>query len=134
LEKIMPLYPARRDIEAARNVPFGLTWEFLNGASPFNLTGYTGAMQVRLYEGAAGSPLINLVNVATNTEGVRIYGTDGEVQVMINEATLAAMPGQGTPEAGSAQTFHYDLVLTDTAGRQERWLYGTFTLRPGVTD
>jgi hypothetical protein len=91
-------------------------------------------MQVRLYEGAAGSALIDLANVTSDIEGVRVYPSDGQVQVIISEATVAALPGQNTPEAGDPQVFRYDLVLIDATAIQSVWLYGTFTVDPGVTD
>jgi hypothetical protein len=131
----MATNPARRDLIARRNIPFVRTWSFLNDDdTPFDFTGYTGAMQVRLYEGAAGAALIDLANVATNVQGVRVYATDGQVQIIIDEATLAAIAGLNTPEAGSPQVFKYDLVLTDSTGLQSVWLFGNFSLYPGVTD
>jgi hypothetical protein len=131
----MATNPARRDLIARRNIPFGRTWSFVNDDdTPFDLTNYTGAMQVRLYEGAAGSALIDLANVTSDIEGVRVYPSDGQVQVIISEATVAALPGQNTPEAGDPQVFRYDLVLIDATAIQSVWLYGTFTVDPGVTD
>lgn len=125
--------PAVRELRAARNVPFGETLEFTLADEPFDFTGYTGTMQVRLYEGAAGAALVDLANVTTDVQGVRIL-SGGMVQIRIDEATLAAIAGQNTPEAGDAQTFAYDLVLTDPAAFAQRWVKGAFVLEAGVTD
>lgn len=118
--------PATRDLRGARNVPFGVEWRFTYQDEPVDLTGYTGAFQLRLYPGAAGAAL------ASGT--VTIDGPNGAVEVTITEAALAAMPGLNSPEAGSSQTFYHDLVLTDPSGLEERWVAGKFILEPGVTD
>lgn len=128
----MSTTPARRDLVARRNVPFGVTWRFANdNDTPFDLSAYSAALQIRYYQGAPGAALISLATVETDVQGIRIFPLSGEVQVMIAEATLAGLPGLGVPEGGDPQVFEYDLVMDN--GSQDVWLSGTFTVYPGVT-
>jgi hypothetical protein len=123
--------PERRDLVARRNAPFAEEWTFTDEAGdPVDFTGASVSMQVRLYGAQAGTALVDLSDgVAALTEG--LIADEGVVTVFIDEATLKVLP-QG--RTGEDVVFEYDLRV-DLADRvEEVWSYGSFTLKPGVTD
>lgn len=124
------------EISAARNVPWAREFEFSDPAGePFDFTGWTAALQVRLYEGALGAALISLSTASNSSaEGVHFFADDpGRLQVLIKEASLNSLPGLHEVEAGAPQRFFYDLVLTDPSGFEQCFMEGAFVVRPGVT-
>lgn len=133
--------PATVPITVWRNADYVETWVVAdeqgydaNGdaISPQDLTGYTLALQVRLYGLAGGSALISLGTVTTAIEGIRITeATGGQFEIRITDATLEALPAAG--KAGADLTLYYDLALTDPTGVEEVYAEGTFTVKPGVT-
>lgn len=133
--------PATVPITVWRNADYVETWVVAdeqgydaNGdaISPQDLTGWTLALQVRLYGLAGGAALISLGTVTTAIEGIRIIeATGGQIEIRITDATLEALPAAG--KAGADLTLYYDLVLTDPTGVEEVYAEGTFTVKPGVT-
>jgi hypothetical protein len=130
--------PANVPIPVWRNADYAETWVIAesfdasgNAVNPVDLTGYTLAMQVRLYGLAGGDPLIDLETVTSAIEGLRIVeATAGQIEVRITDATLEALP---TGKAGASVTFSYDLLLTDPTGLEQPYAYGDFIVQPGVT-
>ena len=130
--------PANDPLTARRNVPFVETRTFTidDAGTAFNLSGYTAALQVRMY-GAAGATIISLPSVGADGEGVWVYSpATGELQIKINQPTLqtAYDASIGSNEPGSDLLFIYDLVLTSGDGLSQTWLEGDFTIKPGVTE
>lgn len=131
--------PANVPITVWRNADYAETWVIAesfdasgNAVNPVDLTGYTFAMQVRLYGLAGGSALISLATVTTAVQGIRIVeATAGQIEVRITDTTLEALPAAG--KAGASVTFAYDLLLTDPTGFEQAYAYGAFIVQPGVT-
>lgn len=86
-----------------------------DNGDPRNLTGYTGAMQIRA---SRDDPTSTLLATAT----VTIDADDGIVTVTIGDTSAM------TWIAG-----YYDVVIEDGDGPPERILEGKATLRQGVT-
>ena len=112
-------------------------WAFLNGNAPVNFTGASARMQVRMYEGAVGSDYISLPTVTTDTLGIRFFKYRDDavldaIRLRIPVSNLAALPGLNQPEPGAAQVYRYDLLMTLSGQPEQPWLWGTFTLYPGV--
>jgi hypothetical protein len=131
--------PANIPIIVWRNADYAETWvvaESFNSSGVAtgvqDLTGWTAALQVRLYGLAGGSALISLATVTTAIQGIRLVEpTAGQMEVRITDATLEALPNTG--KAGFARTFSYDLILTDPTGLEQAYAYGDFIVQPGVT-
>jgi hypothetical protein len=126
--------PGRWDINVRRNnAPYVTVLTVTDDAGvAINFTSCTAAMQVRLYQGAPGSPLISLTNVATAIEGIQFTNAAaGEFTIRINLATLEALVdsvGENQPTA-----FQYDLLIYDTDSVPLLCLYGDFNVATGVT-
>ena len=131
--------PANVTIEVWRNADYAETWIVAesfsdNGVASGvqDLTGWTAALQVRLYGLAGGAALISLATVTTAVQGVRfIEPTAGQMEIRITDATLETLPASG--KAGASVTFSYDLLLTDPAGIESVYAAGDFIVQPGVT-
>lgn len=130
--------PGRLPLHGDRWTPFVRTLQF-NGV---NLTGATFRAQIRAYADQPGDPLIDLLTVTNNAQGIRLASVDTSgptpisyVTIRINEPTMEGIlpfidnPGR---EPGADVELHWDMHIT-TGGLKQRWLYGTFTLRAGVT-
>lgn len=130
------MIPETVPLRVWRNARHIEEFTFTVDGSPYDLTGWSGALQVRLYGAAAGPALLSLSNVTTDVEGVWIVEpTEGIVRVRIDEATLTALWTTlgGPAEAGDSITLVYDLVMTPPAGGDEVWAEGKFIIEPGVT-
>lgn len=133
--------PANVPITVWRNADYAETWVVAdaqgydangNAIAPQDLTGWTLALQVRLYGLAAGAALISLGTVTAAIEGIRIVeAAAGQIEIRITDATLETLPVAGV--AGAAVTFKYDLLLTDPTGIEAVYAQGDFTVEPGVT-
>jgi hypothetical protein len=108
-------------------------------AAPYDLTGWTGRLQVRLYGAAAGAALLSLASQVSDGEGVWIIEpASGIVRVRIDEDSLTALwdgllPDPAVAEPGDPITLKYDLVMTPPVGGDEVWMQGDFIIEPGVT-
>lgn len=131
--------PANIPIDVWRNADYAETWivaESFDASGVAtgvqDLTGWTAALQVRLYGLAGGSALISLTTVTTAIEGIRLIDpTAGQMEIRITDATLETLPASG--KAGASVTFSYDLLLTDPTGLEQSYAYGDFIVQPGVT-
>lgn len=129
----IPLVP----LSAARNLDlreeYGLLGE---DDGPFNLTGCTLKMEVRLYGAQPGAALITLPTVTTDILGIRVLdAAAGHIRIIIPKANLAALPGgpaNGT-EPNQPDVFVYDLVIDRPVPLEPLAMAGTFTVSPGVT-
>lgn len=129
--------PAIVPLEAWRNARFGEEYYFTDDAgASVDFTAYTAKLQVRQYGAQAGAAIIDLANVGTDVEGVRILEPAlGIIRVRIDEATLTAAYAAliGGNEAGSAIALVYDLIVTPPGAGDQPWMQGSFTINPGVT-
>ena len=133
------IQPLTLALWARRNVPYVEVWTLTDGQSgsevagnPLDLTGWTAALQVRLYGLAAGSALISLATVTTDVQGLRILdAAAGQLAVRIDETSINNLPA--APRTGGNATFAYDLVLTDPTGLEQTYATGDFIVYPGVT-
>jgi len=128
------IYGARKNLTVDRWVPFVYSIDILG----FNLTGAAFRSQVRLYPDAAGDPLLNLPQVTDGANGVRFLGINiagprvvSTVQLQIDAEALAGLPSGA--EAGDDIDLAWDLIVTPANDVAGRWLFGTFTVRAGVT-
>ena len=124
--------PERREpIRARRTTPFWHAFEVVDDdGEPLDLTGYSAALQVRLYGMQPGLPLLDLARVDDElTNGLTLSGST--VTAYSGRVELLFMPGGQRP--GRDARFHYDLILTAPDGYfwVERW--GPFDLADGVT-
>lgn len=126
--------PSRFDLTARKNALWTKTFTFADDTgTPIDLTGYELAMQVRLYQGAAGAALIDLA-VVISGQGIRISNAAaGEIEITINKSTLEDLPLDDASRADNdPEVFQYDLKM-GPVNRAEVVLYGTFTVVTGVT-
>jgi hypothetical protein len=100
----------------------------------------TIAIQWRLYPGADDPPLIDLADVDFEDEELTPATETAEARRVLrlfpeaDPATLAALPsGLNEPEAGEADAFHWDAVVTYADATSERLIAGQVFLEPGVT-
>lgn len=126
--------PGRLDLSANRWTPF----IYLIAFEGYDFTGATFAMQVRLYRDAAGSPLIDLSNAASNAQGLSVDVATlddvvtSTVQIRINETTLEGLLlNQGKP--GADVVLVYDMHITGGGLEKTRWIEGSFIIRAGAT-
>lgn len=150
------LDPGRLPLNGDRWTAFVATLQ-VNGV---NLTGATFAMHLRLTPDAPGDPLVNLATVMSGSQqGVRLIygGTDtvanhisaeriteapegmatGDsltlslIGIRINETTMEGLPAAG--EIGDDAPIAWDIHVTPSGELKQRWLYGPFNIRAGVT-
>ncbi len=131
-------------LAAWRNRAFVETYTLLGeDGEPYDLTDATIRMEVRQYGAQPGSALVSLGEVSSDVEGIRVYDpetaaadpTKGRIRIIIDQDTLAALPGgptEGT-EPNSADTFVYDVVITSALPVEPLAFGGPFALWPGVT-
>ena len=128
----MATSPVQWNMVVRKNAPWDqeLTITDTEGVA-VDITGWTFAMQVRLYEGAGGAALIDLATVVTAIEGIQITdAAAGEIVIRIDEASLEALPAQDGENKPA--TFRHDIEVDD--GTDEFIAaYGTFTVYTGVT-
>lgn len=95
-----------------------LTWKD-NAGTPYNLTGYTAAFQIRASAADTGTPLLSL----TDGSGITLGGAAGTIDIDITNAQNNF--GQ--------RTMVYDLILTDSLGSKHPLIKGTVTSKQKVT-
>ncbi len=126
--------PGRLPLAGDRWTPFVRTLNF----EGVDLSSATFAVQIRLRPDTPGVPLVNLTTVLTaSAEGVRLIGVVGSgssavssVGIRINETTMEGLPP--ADEIGEDACLAWDMHIT-LDGTKQRWLYGPFTVRAGVT-
>lgn len=127
--------PGRLDFGADRFTPFIRTLTFRG----IDLTGAVMVAQVRSRKDG-GALYADLETVLTaNTEGLRLVSAGtvegvvtSEVYMRINEATMEAMPY--ATERGDDHPIWWDMHITPAGSVKQKYLYGTFTVRAGVTE
>lgn len=131
--------PVTLDLSVWRNADYVEEWTFTDGTSeanpgdPIDLTGWSAAMDIRLYPGASGSALISLATVTTDIQGIRFTDpTDGIVTIRIQDTAINGLPNDADRPDGPI-TLYYDLVLTDPTGDRHNYAGGKFTVYPKVT-
>lgn len=138
--------PIRLDLVAYKRVPLGGA----PGDQDIILMGLdwsaaTYSMQVRPAAGDTSTPYVNLSNAAAGSEGISASYNSGYVSPVtstvvgattirpqINQATLAAIP-LTSDDPSQPAVLAYDIKVTPSGGQAQVFLYGTFTLYPGVT-
>lgn len=127
----MATTPAAVDLPLRRNTPYNEEYQFAApDGSLVDFTGYTAAVQIRIYGGQPGPALLSLGTVVDDSEGLRLLDIN-TWRIRIDEASLADLPG--ADEAGDAVRFEWDWVFTDQAGVESAWMEGAAVLKPGVT-
>ena len=92
------------------------------GVEPFN-----AKLQLRLYEGAPGAPLLTVITGGSNS---RLEGNRWSITALISNADLQALPAPD--ELGAPLILHYDLLASTPRGESVSH-YGRATIRTGVT-
>jgi hypothetical protein len=136
----------RLDLVAWKNVPFGGT----SGNQDIVLMGLDWSaasfvMQVRASPGDTGTPYVALVNTAAGSEGISASYDSGyihpitgavvgatTIRPQINTTTLQAIP-LNAADPTQPQVLAYDLHVTPVGLPEMQFLFGNFTLNPGVT-
>jgi len=103
------------NIVAEQGATFNLNFRVETDGIPWNLLGYTFAMQVRRST-SSNTTLLNLTS-ATMTSG-------GNVSATVNATTMSSVP---------AGRWVYDIELRSSGGQVTRILEGRFIVTPEVT-
>lgn len=126
--------PATLTLRAARNVPWMPSIELTYKGGPLPLAGARIDLQVRLYPGQPGAPLLDCPDIAF---GDADLGNGSRVLRLYPVATPAALQAMATslkmPEPGDADQYSYDIVISYSDGAKDRVAAGYFMLEPGVT-
>lgn len=124
------------DLAASRNVSWAPTIDLFYPGDSLPLDGAVVSMQVRLYPGAPGDPIVNLETVDFDD----LPPMDGSIQrrirlfPVIPSLVLQDFPtGLNMPEPGDADIFSFDAIITYSDALQDKLALGKFTLEPGVT-
>lgn len=107
------------NIVAEQGTTFTLSFSIDTNGTPWDLTSYTAAMQVRPFVEST-TKILDL----TSSSGITLGGTSGTVTVSVSATTMAAKP---------AGRHVYDLELTSAGGVVTKVLTGTFIIIPEVT-
>jgi len=75
-----------RTLEFVQGQTYEKEWTFEQGGVAINLTGYTGAAQIRDKDGAL------LADLTTANGGVVITGSEGKVKIVLTPAITGAVP------------------------------------------
>lgn len=126
------LNPAHLNLTVWRNAPFPTDVQF---AVPLDLTGRRFIMQVRLYDGAPGSPLLTISSDASSGDRIEVIEIDTEkpetiFAIRLGKGTHESLPAAG--KAGASATFRHDILVGPTSF-EEVLAFGNYTLNPGVT-
>ena len=103
------------NIVAEQGATFNLNFRVETNGTPWNLTGYTFAMQVR----RSTSATTTLLNLTTAT-----MTSVGHVTATVNATTMSGVP---------AGRWVYDIELTSSGGQVTRILEGRFIVTAQVT-
>lgn len=130
--------PVTWDLVWRRNAPDQTFFTLTDAGVGIDITGYTFAMQVRQYPGAAGDPIISLGMAAENAPGFFIdSAVDGEfVLTPPTYATMEALlplPSSTADITKGQVVLAYDILLIAPDGVPEALAKGKLTLDSGVT-
>jgi hypothetical protein len=107
------------NIVAEQGSTFTLQFTIDTDGTPWNLTSYTAAMQVRPFVEST-TKIFDL----TNGSGITLGGVTGTVTVSISAQNMGNAP---------AGRHVYDLELTSSGNEVTKILAGTFVITPEVT-
>lgn len=111
----MSIHPGRYDDTIQRRVVYDLTLQFKDSSDkPLDLTGWTAAAQIW--------NKTRTVQYATFTV-TYLDRVNGLIKISLTDADTTSLP----------DTSYYDVLLTDTTGRKEYYLEGTFYASEGYT-
>ena len=105
----------KHNIVAEQGATFNFNFSVLTNGIPWNLTGYTFAMQVR----RSASDTNTLINLTTAT-----MTSTGHVSATVSANTMSTVP---------AGRWVYDIELTSPGNEVTRILEGRFIVSPEVT-
>jgi hypothetical protein len=105
----------KHNIVADQGATFNLNFTVATDGTPWNLTGYTFAMQVRRSANDANT-LLNITSATMNSVG--------HVSTTVSASTMSDVP---------AGRWVYDIELTSSGGEVTRILEGRFIVSPQVT-
>jgi hypothetical protein len=130
--------PVTWDLVWGRNAPDQIIYALTFNGVGIDITGYTFAMQVRLYPGAAGDPIIDLGMAAEGEPGFFVdSATDGEfILTPPDYATMEALlplPASTEDITKGLVVLAYDILAIAPDGIPERIVKGKLTLDSGVT-
>ena len=112
------MQPANYDITHRQGATYDQIFTLTNGGTPWDLTGYTGKMQLRL------SPDNATAAVEFNTtDGSMVLGV-GTIRLIRAASVWSALP---------ARTYVHDLELTDGTGKVYPLWQGKWTLDAEIT-
>lgn len=135
---------ARLDLTASRNETWQPTIDLVYSGDPLPLTGATIRMQWRLYEGAAGDPLLDFPGVvyqdfpASPDDIARGVANPGQRILRLlpgaPKSALQLLPtGLNQPEPGEADAYVWDAVITYADDVEERIVAGIVQVAKGTT-
>lgn len=111
----MSIHPGRYDDTIQRRVVYDLTLQFQDSSEKYiNLTGWTAAAQI--WDKA------RTVKYADFTV-TYVDRVNGKIKISLTDVQTTSLPN----------TCYYDVLLTDTNGRKEYYLEGTFYVSEGYT-
>ena len=111
----MSIHPGRYDDTIQRRAVYDLTLQFKDSDSiPINLTGWTVAAQI--WDKTRTTKYADFT--VTYTDRVNSL-----VKIALTDVQTTSLP----------DTCYYDVLLTDTTGRKEYYLEGTFYVSEGYT-
>jgi len=114
-------------IEEPRNADLRRTYTPNEG---FSFSTFSAQMQVRLYEGAPGSPLLNVTMSAT-PNGSRFDIVGSSLVLTIDRQDLETLPV--ADPISDPIAFVYDIIITDLTGFSSRLVSGPFIMLEGVS-
>lgn len=111
----MSIHPGRYDDTIQRRVVYDLTLQFKDPTDKFlDLTGWTVAAQI--WDKLRTTLYASFTVVYTDRP-------NGLIKLSLTDVQTTALP----------DTCYYDVLLTDTTGRKEYYLEGTFYISEGYT-
>lgn len=128
------ILPASYSIVAYRNGDYREQFTMTDGDTPFDITGWTARMQVRVSPGAADPAQID-INTATPTSNgsviTLVTPASGIFEIYIAELDWDGIPVSAVPSTDATST--YDVVFVESGGDRHPYFNGSFTLKEGVT-
>jgi hypothetical protein len=118
-----------------RNAAESLRLILEDAEGPIDITGHTFELEVRLYPGQPGEPLLRLTTVDYISLDDPVNGSL-EINWPAVLAAIDALPTfaeAGDPTAARVDTFSYDLLMTSPSGVPQAILEGPVPVSYGVT-
>jgi len=122
--------PMIADLTVRRNDnPFRATFEVTDESGDIIdfSSGFTARLEMRLYPGADGSPLVAALSSASS--GTRLFMHSEGIDLIVVKADIPHLIGV----VGKDQTIRYDLLVQPSGGDENAWFEGAVTVKPGVS-